>query len=84
MALTYPIENGIVVNWEDMMKVWDYVFYSKLSVLTEEHPILISEPPLNPRGNREKMAQVGWLEMFKLDKSFIMIVQFIFMSKDET
>ncbi|KAK6967287.1 actin-85C-like isoform X2 [Biomphalaria glabrata] len=70
MALTYPIENGIVVNWEDMMKVWDYVFYSKLSVLTEEHPILISEPPLNPRGNREKMAQVLF-ENYRAPASFV-------------
>ncbi|KAK0047725.1 actin-85C-like isoform X1 [Biomphalaria pfeifferi] len=70
MALTFPIENGIVVNWEDMMKVWDYVFYSKLSVLTEEHPILISEPPLNPRGNREKMAQVMF-ETYKTPAFFL-------------
>ena len=58
LSLEYPIEHGIVKNWDDMEKIWHYVFYNALRVLPEEHPCLITEAPLNPKLNREKIAQV--------------------------
>ena len=30
----YPLENGIVKNWEDMEHLWNYTFYDKLAVIT--------------------------------------------------
>jgi len=57
LTLKYPIEHGIVTNWDDMEKIWHYAFYSKLCVATEKHPILLSEAPLNPKANRERMTQ---------------------------
>ena len=32
LEVTYPMENGIVRNWEDMIHVWDYTFQEKLKV----------------------------------------------------
>ncbi|CAF1243652.1 unnamed protein product [Rotaria sp. Silwood1] len=58
LSIHYPIEHGIVTNWDDMEKIWHHTFYNKLHVLPEEHPVLLSEAPLNPTANREKMAQV--------------------------
>ena len=29
----YPLENGIVKNWEDMEHLWNYTFYDKLAVI---------------------------------------------------
>lgn len=30
LEVNYPMENGIVRNWEDMIHVWDYTFQEKL------------------------------------------------------
>ncbi|XP_055343471.1 alpha-centractin-like [Paramacrobiotus metropolitanus] len=59
LSLRYPMEHGIVTDWADMERVWRYI-YSKeqLHIDAEEHPVLLTEPPNNPRRNRERAAEV--------------------------
>lgn len=58
LKIRYPLEHGIVTDWDDMEKIWGYVYEEGLKVLSEEHPVLLTEPPLNPRSNRDTAAQI--------------------------
>eukprot|EP00029_Vermamoeba_vermiformis_P001960 TRINITY_DN1222_c1_g1_i1.p1 TRINITY_DN1222_c1_g1~~TRINITY_DN1222_c1_g1_i1.p1 ORF type:complete len:375 (-),score=70.72 TRINITY_DN1222_c1_g1_i1:70-1194(-) len=57
-SISYPIKHGIVQNWDDMEKMWHHTFYNELRVAPEERAIIITEPVLNPKANREKTAQI--------------------------
>ena len=58
LKLNYPIENGVIYNWDDMEKIWGYVFNNELRVAPEEHNVMLTEAPMNPKENRKKMAQI--------------------------
>lgn len=56
--INYPLEHGIVTDWDDMERIWQYVYTEELKTVSEDHPVLLTEPPLNPRENRDTAAQV--------------------------
>ena len=87
LEVNYPMENGIVRNWDDMTHVWNYTFNEKLNVDTKgckvrerdncrlSFPVpqvMLTEPPMNPMKNREKMIEVMF-EQYKFAGVYIAI-----------
>jgi actin-related protein len=58
LNLKYPIESGIVNDWSQMEKIWEYCFSNELRVDPAECRVLLTEAPGNPKANREKMISI--------------------------
>jgi len=73
LYIKYPIEHGIVTDWNDMERIWQYIYGSdQLQTFSEEHPVLLTEAPLNPRRNREKAAEI-FFETFNVPAFYVSI-----------
>ncbi|XP_031274076.1 actin-100-like [Pistacia vera] len=79
LKLSYPINRGIVRDWEAMERLWEHTFDKELRVTIEEHPVLLTEPPLNPKINREKMVEIMFedveimFEYFEIPATYVAI-----------
>jgi len=72
LVLKYPLENGVVNNWDDMERIWHHAFYNELRCSPEDQPVLLTEAPLNPKLNREKMVSIMF-ESFGVPATFVSI-----------
>lgn len=58
LKLNWPVEHGIVEDWDAWEKLMNYTFYNKLGIHPDERPVLLTEAPYSPDKNREKMAEI--------------------------
>jgi len=57
VKVRYPLQEGKIKRWDDIEMIWDHTF-ELLDIEPSYHPVLLTEPPLNPLKNREKMIEV--------------------------
>jgi len=73
LDVSYPMQNGIIRDWEDMERLWDHTFGEDiLNVATNEAKILLTEAPMNPLKNREKLVETMF-EKYGFQGSYIAI-----------
>ena len=90
LKIKYPMEHGIVTDWDDMERIWTWIYAEELGTLSEEvcngfcdatrrllklvfqHPVLLTEAPLNPRHNRDVAAQI-FFDTFNVPAFYISI-----------
>mmetsp|Transcript_6631 Transcript_6631/g.9636 ORF Transcript_6631/g.9636 Transcript_6631/m.9636 type:complete len:392 (-) Transcript_6631:760-1935(-) len=70
LEVSYPVSDGQIRKWDDMHHLWKYTFEDKLKIDPKECQILLTEPPLNPVKNREKMLE-AMFETYEFKKSTI-------------
>ena len=71
LSLKYPMEHSIVTDWNDMERVWQYIYSNdQLKAEPSEHPVLLTEAPLNPASNREKACEI-FFETFNAPALYI-------------
>jgi actin len=56
-TLSYPMEKGMVLDWDKMEYVFEHTFLNLLNNNPEETLVLITEPVIPLKKNREKMAE---------------------------
>ena len=70
LEILYPIERGIVSKWDDLGRLWQHAFVSELQRDPAERKVLFTEPPMNPKSNREKIVTMAF-ENFNVQGTYI-------------
>ncbi|XP_019589716.2 actin-like protein 7B [Rhinolophus sinicus] len=58
LKLVNPLNYGVVVDWDCVQHICEYIFHTAMKILPEEHAVLVSDSPLSPSSNREKYAEL--------------------------
>jgi actin len=58
LIIEEPVHRGIIVNIDSIQKIFEHLFNNELRVSPEEHKIIITESPKNPKKNREAIVEL--------------------------
>uniref|UniRef100_A0A1I8FF41 Actin-related protein 8 n=1 Tax=Macrostomum lignano TaxID=282301 RepID=A0A1I8FF41_9PLAT len=58
LGLTQPVQRGVLVDFDDAELLWRHAIEAGLRADPEQHPLLLAEPPLNPKCSREAAVQL--------------------------
>lgn len=71
LSPSYLAKNGVITDWQVFKEIIRHTF-ATLNVNASEHYILITETPLNPKANCEKMASI-FFEDFNVKGIYVAI-----------
>ncbi|KAL6039228.1 hypothetical protein STEG23_027064, partial [Scotinomys teguina] len=58
LNLNHPITRGAITNWDNVEKIWHHSFYQALNIAPEQHPVMITEPPLSSKDVKSRTTQI--------------------------
>lgn len=58
LSLVFPVKRGIITHWKEMEKIWHHAFYNKLKIDPKEHPVVLTEVPLNAKANTRRIVKI--------------------------
>ena len=59
LIYTSPIKRGLIDDWDDMERVWNYTFNDSLQIDPKEHLVLITKSGIsNQFEHQEKVMQI--------------------------
>lgn len=71
LELKCPIYNRMVTHWNHMEAIWRHAFFNELCVSPEEHHIILTDVPVGPKANRERLTSLTF-ETFKVAAMYLM------------
>jgi centractin len=69
---SYPLTRGTVADKGDAQALWAHVLDNELALTHGEHPVLVTENPLNPRANRALIAEL-FFEAFQVPALYVAV-----------
>lgn len=69
-SLEYPIERGVIQNWDVMEHIWDYMFYERMKIDPTSWALVMSVPVLSPKAQIERKAQI-FFEKYNFQSFFV-------------
>jgi len=77
LNLEWPIEEGVVKDWDNMEKLWRHTFDNELRMAiggdpedTDCHGVLLTDSPTNTKQNREKLLETMF-NKFKVQNFYV-------------
>ncbi|XP_075403168.1 uncharacterized protein LOC142445330 [Tenrec ecaudatus] len=58
LNLQHPFSRGTITNWDHAEKIWHHTFYQVLHVAPDQHPLMMTEPPVSSSSYKEKVSQI--------------------------
>lgn len=58
LQLSYTMEHGLIDNYDAWESVISHTYYGELKLAPEEQPLLITDAPLTPKTQREKITEI--------------------------
>jgi len=77
LDLKWPVQDGVVTEWDEMEKLWRHTFDNELRMAiggekedTDCHGVLVTDSPTNTKHNREELMKVMF-ETFKVQNFYV-------------
>lgn len=65
------VKNGLITDWKNIDKIFENIFKNILKVNPVNYSLLITDSPVTPQGNRDKLASILYEEFKVKDIKFM-------------